>query len=451
MRSLFSKILLWFLFTTVITGLGIAITSAVTLENGAGRSAMFSEFIAQRADEARLAYEHGGKASLEATLTKLRGAGRNEVIFTDASGRELLTGRDRSSLLPHAEGAFAWLARIPRMRAGHQDSTGKYWLILLGQPRVMFWFVRPEHMWMLGICVLLCYWLSWHLTSPVRKLQRAVDCFGRGELNVRAESRRGDELGQLARAFNLMADRIQTLLTAERRLLLDISHELRSPLARLSVAVELARTGKDPRDLDRIQKEADRLNTLIGELLQVTRAEGDPSQRIMEPVLLNDVVAEIVDDTSIEARAKDCELAFQATANLILDGDPELLRRAIENVVRNAIRYAPQGSRIEIDLTRRGTDAVVRVRDFGPGVPPESTERIFDPFYRVDSDRNRTSGGTGLGLAIARRAVQLHGGVIRAQNAAPGLQVNIELPASASEPEPAIVPAPTAAVRGAAD
>ena len=152
----------------------------------------------------------------------------------------------------------------------------------------------------------------------------------------------------LARAFNLMADRIQTLLTAERRLLLDISHELRSPLARLSVAVELARSGKDPADLDRIQKEADRLNTLIGELLQVTRAEGDPSQRIMEPVLLNDVVGEVVDDTSIEARAKDCELVFQANANLLLDGDAELLRRAIENVIRNGIRYAPQaaGSRL---------------------------------------------------------------------------------------------------------
>jgi two-component system sensor histidine kinase CpxA len=217
------------------------------------------------------------------------------------------------------------------------------------------------------------------------------------------------------------------------------------------VAVELARSGKDPADLDRIQKEADRLNTLIGELLQVTRAEGDPSQRIMEPVLLNDVVGEIVDDTSIEARAKDCELVFHASANLMLDGDPELLRRAIENVVRNAIRYAPHGSRIEIDLSRRGNDAVVRVRDFGPGVPQESTERIFDPFYRVDSDRNRASGGTGLGLAIARRAVQLHGGAIRAQNAAPGLQVNIELPASAAESEPLSMPPQTADVSGGAD
>jgi two-component system sensor histidine kinase CpxA len=451
MRSLFGKILLWFLATTVITGFGIAVTSAVALESTSGRPSLFADVMAQRADEARLAYERGGAPALTAILARLRGATRNDIIFTDSHGRDLVTGRNRSSLLPRAESAFSWLERITRFRVAHQDSTGQYWLIVLGPPRVTFWFLRPEHLWVLGICVLLCYWLSWHLTSPVRKLQRAVDCFGRGELNVRAEANRRDELGQLARTFNLMADRIQTLLNAERRLLLDISHELRSPLARLSVAVELARSAKDPADLDRIQKEADRLNTLIGELLQVTRAEGDPSQRIMEPVLLNDVVAEIVDDTSIEARAKNCELAFHASASLTLDGDAELLRRAIENVVRNAIRYAPCGSRVEVDLSRRGQDAVVRVRDFGPGVPGESIERIFDPFYRVDSDRNRASGGTGLGLAIARRAVQLHGGTIRAQNAHPGLQVYIELPASTSPAEPAPSPRQIANVSGRAD
>jgi two-component system sensor histidine kinase CpxA len=426
-RSLFAKILLWFLATTAITGLGIAVTSAMALESGAGRSGLFSEVVIQRADEARAAFENGGRPALRATLDRLRGRSRNELILTDASGRDLLTGQDRSSMLPH-EGYRSWLRNIARLRIATADSTGRYWLIVAGPRRMTFWFLRPEHLWVLGICVLLCYLLSWHLTSPVRKLQRAVDCFGRGELSVRAESNRRDELGQLARTFNLMADRIQTLLTAERRLLLDISHELRSPLARLSVAVELARANKNPADLDRIQKEADRLNTLIGELLQVTRAEGDPSRRVAEPVSLTEVVHEIVDDTSIEARAKGCELVLRGQADVVLDGDAELLRRAIENVVRNAIRYAPQGSPVEIDLDENGGSAVVRVRDFGPGVPSDAVERIFDPFYRVDSDRNRASGGTGLGLAIARRAVQLHGGVIRATNAHPGLLVTIGLP-----------------------
>jgi two-component system sensor histidine kinase CpxA len=434
---LFAKILLWFLATTVITGLGIAVTSAMALDAGEGRPGLFSEVVVQRADEARAAYENGGKTALRSTLARLRGRSRNELIFTDSSGRDLLTGQDRSPMLPR-EGYLSWLRNIPRLRIAHQDSTGRYWLIVAGPRRMTFWFLRPEHLWVLAICVLLCYLLSWHLTSPVRQLQRAVDCFGRGELNVRAEGSRRDELGQLARTFNLMADRIQTLLTAERRLLLDISHELRSPLARLSVAVELARTNKNPADLDRIQKEADRLNTLIGELLQVTRAEGDPSKRVVEPLSLTQVVREIVDDTSIEARPKDCELVLHAQADVLLDGDAELLRRAIENVVRNAIRYAPQGSPIEIDLNENGESAVIRVRDFGPGVPGNAIERIFDPFYRVDSDRNRASGGTGLGLAIARRAVQLHGGVIRATNAAPGLLVTIELPVSPMAASPAV-------------
>jgi two-component system sensor histidine kinase CpxA len=215
--------------------------------------------------------------------------------------------------------------------------------------------------------------------------------------------------------------------------LLDISHELRSPLARLSVAVELARSGEPGGlPLDRIQKEADRLNALIGQMLEVTRLEGDSSKRRTEHVQLNELIGELIESCSIEARARGCALQLAQSPAVAMDGDNELLRRTFENVVRNAIRYAPRDSNVEVSLENGGGRAKVRVRDYGPGVPEESLPHLFDPFYRVDSDRNRGSGGVGLGLSIARRAVELHHGSLRASNASPGLLVEIELPVNAT-------------------
>jgi two-component system sensor histidine kinase CpxA len=266
------------------------------------------------------------------------------------------------------------------------------------------------------------------LTSPLRRLERAVERFGSGAYSARLRWTRQDELGQLARTFDQMGERIQTLLAAERTLLLDISHELRSPLARLAVSVELARSGEDREAaLDRIQKEADRLNSLVGELLQVTRAEGDPSSMRHEPIQLDNLLREIAGDCSIEAQARECRLELKAPGAVTVQGDPELLRRAVENVVRNAIAHAPPQTAVEIGLSQNGRP-VVSVRDYGPGVPDEALARIFDPFYRVETDRNRMSGGVGLGLAIARRAVELHKGRIQARNSSPGLTVEIELP-----------------------
>ena len=244
------------------------------------------------------------------------------------------------------------------------------------------------------------------------------------------ESDRADELGELARTFDRMAERLQTLLAAERRLLLDISHELRSPLARLSVASELA-LSQEHREaaLNQIQKESERMNTLVGQLLQVTRAEGDPAALRLEPVRVDELLRELIEDCSIEARARPCSLALEAPVPVTVEGDPELLRRAVENVVRNGIRFAPADSQVEITSAMAGARLTIRVRDYGPGVPEEELSSIFDPFYRVQADRSRASGGVGLGLAIARRAVELHKGRLQARNANPGLTVEIELPA----------------------
>jgi two-component system sensor histidine kinase CpxA len=195
------------------------------------------------------------------------------------------------------------------------------------------------------------------------------------------------------------------------------------------VAIELARSGDDlNKALNRIQKESDRLNALVGQLLQVTRAEGDPASLRHHRVRLDELVQQLVDESGMEAAAHGCRVNYEQRAPVTVEGDPELLRRAVENVIRNAIRYAPRESAIDVSLARNNGTAVVDVRDRGPGVPEQALPRLFDPFYRVESDRDRASGGIGLGLSIARRAIELHKGSIRARNAEPGLEVVMELP-----------------------
>jgi signal transduction histidine kinase len=445
MRSLFAKILLWFLATTFITITAVAVTSALDVESGHPPPPW--EVIRVQFREARWAYETGGKPALAAAIERFKQVTRGELILADKNGRDLLTGQDRSALVKQAAQRRRLPFYFPFMRRNgvvfaRQSPDDKYWYFIIAPERHgFFWFVQPHHLWILGVVVLLCYALALHLTWPVRKLQRAVDRFGKGDLTARAPTARRDELGQLAREFNDMADRIQTLVNAERRLLMDISHELRSPLARLGVAIELARGKGSAESLDRIQKEADRLNALVDELLEVTRAEGDPAHRRLEPIQVDDVLAAVVEDSQIEAAAHGCRVDLERADPALMRGDPELLRRAIENIVRNAMRYAPPDTAIEVRLKRIDGVAQITIRDYGTGVPEEALPYLFEAFYRVDSDRNRSSGGVGLGLSIARRAVELHQGAIHAENAHPGLRVEITLPVEvAAEPPPAPTP-----------
>ncbi len=353
-----------------------------------------------------------------------------EHLLTDARGHDLITGADRSDLLR------PWSPRAgpPRLPDGRivfagKPRGGRYRFITIVRP----WFEPPNILPYYGAIVLVIVGmgsiLALHLVTPLRHLRRVVDRFGQGELTARAGTRRSDEIGELSRAFDEMAGRIGTLLAAERRLLQDVSHELRSPLARLDVAVDLARTSGDRgTSLGRIQRELVRLSSLVDELLQLTRAEGDPSARLQDEVALDDLLRDLVFDCGVEAEAGGTRLVLQARSPGSIQGDRELLRRAIENVVRNAIRHAPEGTEVEVAASRGERTALIVVRDRGHGVPDEMLESIFDPFFRVERDRSRASGGIGLGLSIARRAVALHGGTITSANADPGLIVTIELP-----------------------
>jgi two-component system sensor histidine kinase CpxA len=275
------------------------------------------------------------------------------------------------------------------------------------------------------------YWFVYlQVTKPLARLTSVVDLFGRGDLTPRANSRRKDEIGKLAGSFNQLASRIATLLSAEHQLLLDVSHELRSPLARLTFAAEMVRKTED-RDAAvlRLRREIDRLSELVSTLIDVTRAEGDPNAFQVEALDVQLLVKSVIDDCSIEATERHCSIRSDETSDSIwVPGNRELLRRATENVIRNAIRYSPESSSVEVKVFTDDAHGIIIVRDFGPGVPSDSVEKIFRPFFRVDPSREVSTGGIGMGLAIARRAVLAHRGVITAENANPGLRIRISVP-----------------------
>lgn len=441
MRSLFTKILLWFFLTVLVTSAASFYISTVFLRS---RQPNFNR-MSFELREARTAWETQGRAGLERFFARYKEASNVEPVLADASGRDVLTGRDWSKeiLASREFGPRGALPLFPfvHIEPGHRgfvlptlSRDHKYWFLAVipRDPAHPNWSVEAprETWWMLTLIVILCYVLARHVAAPVRQMQKTVERFGEGDFSARVNSRRRDELGDLARTVDRMAERIEMLVRSQRRLLQDISHELRSPLARLGVAVELARGGGDTTTaLNRIEKEADRLNTLVGELIQVTRAEGDPNGLATEPLRLDELVRMIIDDAHIEAERRGIQIRTDI-AEAEIQGNPELLRRAIENIVRNAIRYSPERGAVEVKLHRTGSALRVSVQDQGPGVPEESLAHIFDPFYRVEKDRGRTSGGVGLGLAIAKRAVELHRGQMRASNTRPGLLVEIDIPAA---------------------
>ncbi|MGA7826809.1 MAG: ATP-binding protein, partial [Geobacteraceae bacterium] len=282
---------------------------------------------------------------------------------------------------------------------------------------------------------LVCYGLAWHFTSPVRQLRAAAQRLGTGDLKTRVSIRtkgRGDEVTDLVRDFNRMAERIEKLILAQKQLVRDVSHELRSPLARLNVALGLARRTASPAaaaPLDRIEQEAERLNEMIGELLTLSLLESDSARFEKETFDLSEVIDEVVQDADFEAAGRNRHVKYEAAEPVMMAGSREMVRRALENVVRNAVRYTPEETAVEVTLQESSNHALIRVRDYGPGVPEEVLQHIFHPFYRIAEARDRQSGGAGIGLAITERAVLLHSGEVQAANAPDGgLVVEFRLP-----------------------
>jgi two-component system sensor histidine kinase CpxA len=293
------------------------------------------------------------------------------------------------------------------------------------------------------VSALACLLLSRYLTRPLEHLRLATRQFAAGDLAARVAptlGRRKDEIADLALAFDMMAERLEKVFDAQRQLLRDASHELRSPLARLQVALGLARqraSGGD-KELDRIEREAERLNELIGRLLSLSRLEAGVDNASTEAVDLPELLQSLAGDASFEATARGCRVTLHAAMPATVTANALWLHSALENVVRNAIKYTAEGTDVEISLrddpAKPGWIAI-RVRDHGPGVPEADLQRLFEPFVRVGEARDRASGGYGLGLAIADRAVRLFGGEITARNEPDGgLGVLIRLRKSGVQP-----------------
>lgn len=404
MRSIFAKLTLWFFATLAVSFAAFMVTNIWFTPRPAEPRMMFMGMHRLQLETAVEAYERGGQPELRRYIDKLNQYMAPGHHLLDTHGRDVLTGEDCSRQKAAAR------PRSPI--SAYTTADGHYTMLFSAPPRPDPLSFLPYFSWIAILVALMAWVFARHLAKPLRELRETVRNFGAGELGLRTRSRRHDELGDLARDFDTMADRLETLLTAERRLLQDISHELRSPLTRLSLAVQMGRA-------DSARQDIERLSVLIGELTDMTRAEGDPSQRPNDSIDLSALLREIQKAYDLDAAIPD---------GLHCHGREVLLRRAIENVVQNAVRHTVAGGKVVLQAEAADGGITIRVRDFGPGVPEPMLAEIFRPFFRVQADRSRDSGGVGLGLAIAQRAVRLHHGALSARNAQPGLEVAFTLP-----------------------
>jgi two-component system sensor histidine kinase CpxA len=276
----------------------------------------------------------------------------------------------------------------------------------------------------------LCYFLSLYLTKPIRNLQEAARSIAHGKLKTRVGSRikRHDEIAELGQDFDSMAEHIEHLIISKERLLQDISHELRSPLARLRVATAIARNNHQESTYDRMELEIERLDELIGDIMTLAKMQTSKVILNKKPFSLKSVIQEIVDDANFEFSRAKVQL-HEITDDLIVNADEKLIHHALENIIRNALKYTDSDTTVSVFVTMNNDTIGVEVLDQGPGVPKEYLDKIFDPFLRVDSSRTASTGGYGLGLAIAKKAIKIHGGHIVAKNHKPnGLKVSVTIP-----------------------
>ncbi|MCE5250990.1 HAMP domain-containing protein [bacterium] len=465
-HRIFIKIYLWFWLATFII-----VLSQITIDRVTQSDQMVNHMrhpignaLSLYGQTAAEVYEDKGVSSFHSFVDHIDNSNGIQIFLFDDTGHEVAGhtgGTEISNLVNLAEKS----GRTELIITGINDlgaqrfssRSGKTYVVAgefpkpprrgdFGKPPRGGDFGKPPPL-LVRLCVFvivsggICYWLAHYFSAPIIKLENAVRQFAGGNLSVRVSStigKRNDEISGLAQAFDRMAGRIESLLTSQRNLLRDVSHELRSPLARLNVALELSRQKCDPetgKTLDRIAREADKLNELIEQILTLNLFESGISAIGMTIVDIEKLIREITDDADFEAQSRNRGVKVVVSEACTILGNEELLRRAVENIVRNAVLYTIEDSTVEVSLINdkngHNKSVSITVRDYGHGVPENEIEHIFKPFYRVGEDRDRESGGAGIGLAIAEAAVRFHGGTVKASNApGGGLLIEVTIPAA---------------------
>jgi len=448
-RRLFLRIFLYFWIATLILYVAYNLAS-ITLRPAWGFAAR--ELLPYLGSEAADRYESSGTAGAAEFLDEYQRRGHLKAYLFTGSGKNVMAEStpERAALLAQELGKGQEIG-LRRGKTGifvgvaAKSASGARYVLVTKVPRT--WVGRAlspnAGAWIpfiatFAIVTLICYALARCLAAPAMTLRSVASQFAAGDLKARVTDRRllkrRDEFADLAWEFNHMASQIENLIADQNRLVGDISHELGSPLARLQLAIVLARqqfglAAKAP--LDRIQREAERLDGLSQQVLQFMRLETTPHRLAPVRVQLDEFVKELVRDSDFEASATGRRVLLRTMAERQTEIDPDLLRSALENVIRNAIRYTAENTAVQVEVISRDSDSslLILVRDFGPGVREECLPHLFEPFYRLEPARDRKSGGVGLGLSIARRAVEVHGGTIQARNwIEGGLEVEICLP-----------------------
>jgi two-component system, OmpR family, sensor histidine kinase CpxA len=451
LRSLLLKIFLWFWVTVIVTGISLVLT--IMLEprgvpaqwhSTLAETARFSGTIAVQTLELE------GVPAASAYLNRLAHDTHLRACLFDMSGTVIagngcetfqMMASHVTELNTSEFGMKFGIARVALILNGNSASKYIFATELPAGPRAAVGFNRMTFLMQWGVALLVsgfvCYLLTRYLTTPILRLREASQQLASGDLSTRASTTiapRKDELGDLVRDFDAMASRIEDLVSRQRQLISDVSHELRSPLARLNVALDLGRQRKgNDAAFDQMEQDMALLNEMIGRLLTIAKLDASARQVPMGRVDLTELVSQIVRDASFESHALQGDVRLTTDGQCFIRGNAELLHSAIENVVRNGIHYTNPSTPVEVMLQvehqSKGSFARIAIRDYGPGVPESELANIFRPFYRVTEARDRQSGGAGLGLAIADRVIRAHGGTIRARNATPpGLLVEILLP-----------------------